>query len=199
VFNDLDQTLAALLRRELRENFAQALQISFAAPDDRFPPQSVTLPAINLFLYDLRENLELRDGTPWLERRPDGSAVQGPPPVRVDVSYLVTAWSSPDAVDPAGEEHRLLGGVMRALLRHHVLPDDVLTGELVGQRLPLATRTLQPGLIQAMGEFWRALGIRPKPSLAYTVTLAIDVGTPERVPLVTDKVFKMGLAAGGAS
>ncbi len=137
MINDLDQTLAALLQRELPAELAEQLQFSFGAPDDRFPPSWLSLPAINLFLYDVRENLALRSVEVDLERGSDGKAVQTAAPVRVDASYLITAWPNPGANDSAEEEHRLLGEVMRALLRYRTMPQEVLRGGLTEQALPL--------------------------------------------------------------
>lgn len=191
MIRDLDETLAVLLRQELREDYAEQVRISFAAPDDQFPPQSVTLPAIDLFLYDVRENLELRSNEDYLERRGDGTATRKPPPVRVDISYLVTAWPSESVSDPAEDEHRLLGEVMRALLRYRTIPEEVLQGTLAQQELPLPVSSLQPGRLQSLGEFWQALGGKPKAALNYTVTVAVDVAVPEEVRLVTDKKIKL--------
>jgi hypothetical protein len=170
--------------------------VSFATPDDQFPPQSVTVPAIDFFLYDIRENLELRSNEAIYERRSDGTAIKHPAPTRVDFSYLVTAWPSESVPDPAEDEHRLLGEVMRVLMRYRTLPEDVLQGALVGQTPELPASSLQPGRLQSLGEFWQALGGKPKAALNYSVTLAIDVAVPEEVRLVTDKVIKMRMRKG---
>jgi len=199
VINDLDESLGALLKRELPKGLTEQVQVSFAAPDDQFPPQSVALPAIDLFLYDVRENLELRNTEPYVERRADGSAVRIEAPVRVDASYLITAWPSQSVADPSEDEHRLLGEVMRALLRHRTLPSEVLQGRMVDQSLPLPVTTLQPGRLQSLGEFWQAMGGKPKAALNYTVTMAIEIAEPADVSLVTEKVIKMRMQTGGAS
>lgn len=194
MIDDLDKTIATLLRHEtygLPPALADQVQISFATPDDQFPPQSVTLPAVDLFLYDVRENLDLRTSEVFVERRTDGTAVRTRAPVRVDFSYLVTAWSSESVPDRAQDEHRLLGEVMRALLRHRTIPEDVLQGVLATQAPPLPASALQPGRLQSLGEFWQALGGKPKAALNYSVTLSIDVSTPQEVRLVTDKVIKI--------
>jgi hypothetical protein len=191
MIDDLDKTIAALLRRELPPSLAQQVQISFATPDDQFPPQSVTLPAIDLFLYDVRENLELRSNEVYVEPHSNGTATRTRAPVRVDFSYLVTAWPSQSVPDPAQDEHRLLGEVMRALLRHRTIPEEVLQGVLVGQAPPLPASTLQPSRLQSLGEFWQALGGKPKAALSYSVTLSVDVSVPEEVLLVTEKVLKI--------
>ena len=66
MLQDLDATLAALLQAELS---VQNVAISFAPPDDQFPPSGVSLPAIDFFLYDIREDHDLRLNQWELERR----------------------------------------------------------------------------------------------------------------------------------
>lgn len=199
MINDLDETLAALLQRDLPSELIEQVQISFATPDDQFPPQSVTLPAIDLFLYDVRENLELRTNEVYVERRSDGTAERMRAPVRVDFSYLITAWPSESAPDPAEDEHRLLGEVMRVLLRHRTIPEDVLQGALKSQEPALPVSSLQPGRLQSLGEFWQALGGKPKAALNYQITLSVDVTAPEEVHLVTDKMIKIRMERGAES
>lgn len=195
----LDQTIKALLLRDLPASLADQVQISFATPDDQFPPQSVTLPAIDLFLYDVRENLELRSNEVYLTRRSDGSATQERAPARVDFSYLVTAWPSESVPDAAEDEHHLLGEVMRVLLRHRTIPEDVLQGSLKEQKTPLPVASLQPGRLQSLGEFWQALGGKPKAALNYQLTLSVDVAASEEVRLVTEKILKIRMARGTES
>jgi hypothetical protein len=193
VIQDLDDTLGRLLRASLPKDWADKVQISFAAPDGEFPPQSVALPAIDLFLYDVRENLELRSNERFVRRDDQGRAVQQAAPARVDFSYLITAWPSQAVNDPWKDEHRLLGEVMRALLKHRNIPRALLQGELAGQDLPLPVAMLQSGLLQSPGEFWQALGGRPKVSLHYTVTVAVPVLPDVEGPLVLDRNLRMEL------
>jgi hypothetical protein len=196
MINDLDRTLEKLLLSELPAEFVSEeastrVTISFATPDDQFPPTSVTLPAIDLFLYDVRENRELRSNEWLVERRSDGTATRKHPPVRVDCSYLITSWASESVPNPAQDEHRLLGEVMKVLLRHSTIPAGVLQGSLRGQEPPLPAAVLQPGRLQSLGEFWQALGGKPKAALNYTVTIGVDVAAPVEVgPAVVDKQLK---------
>ncbi|MCK7494850.1 MAG: DUF4255 domain-containing protein [Comamonadaceae bacterium] len=193
MIDDLDESLKTLLARELPPAISDQVSVSFAAPDDAFH-SSVKLPAVDLFLYDIRENLELRSNDEFLERRLEGSAVRQRAPVRVDASYLITAW--PGSGEPRRavvDEHHLLGEVMQALLRFRTLPRAVLRGSLGDQALPLPVSTLQPGRLQSLGEFWQALGGKPKAALNYTVTFSVDVDKPVVVPLVTEKVLRVGV------
>lgn len=192
MIQDVDQTLEALLRRELPPALVAQVTISFATPDDQFPPSSVALPAIDLFLYDVRENRELR-GSEWIvERQANGTVTRQQPPVRVDCSYLITAWPSESAPNPAQDEHRLLGEVMQALLRHPVLPGELLQGGLRGQEPPLPAAALQPGRLQSLAEFWQALGGKPKAAINYTVTIGVEPRAPvEAGPPVRQSVVRL--------
>ena len=197
MIHDLDSTLAELIRRELPPELVapQAMTpvtISFATPDEQFPPSAVTLPAIDLFLYDIRENRELR-GNGWLMERQSNGTVTRKPPARVDCSYLITAWPSDSTPNPAQDEHRLLGEVMQVLLRHTTLPAEVLQGSLHGQEPPMRASVLQTGYLQSVGEFWQALGGKPKAALQVQhVTISVDVYTPLVLgPAVTDTRLRL--------
>jgi hypothetical protein len=185
MFHDLDATLAALLDSELA---LENVTVSFAAPDDQFPPSGVSPPAISFFLYEMRENHDLRSNQWELDRRDDGMLTRTRPPVRVDCSYLITAWPSESAPDPAHDEHRLLGEVMKVLLRHRRIPAAHLRGELVGQEPPPRARVIAEDQLRSLGEFWQAMGGKPKATLHYGITLSVDVFEPVDVgPEVTDR------------
>ena len=196
MLHELDQTLAALLKRELPGR--DQITVSFAAPDDQF---SVKPPAVDLFLYDVRENLELRSNDEVVERQTDWTSIRYRPPVRVDASYLITAWPGGGAgqTDSSEDEHMLLSAVMRVLLRFPKLPRELLQGSLARQDWPLPVTTLQPGRLQSLGEFWQALGGKPKAALNYTVTLPVDVSEPEQLPVVVDREIRIDLDTRGRS
>lgn len=199
MINDLDNTLRVLLKKGLPSALADQVQISFATPDDQFPPQSVMLPAIDLFLYDIRENLELRNNDVFLDYHSDGSVTRTLAPVRIDFSYLITAWPSESVQVPSEDEHHLLGEVMRVLVRYKQIPEDFLRGELIGQDPSLPMISFLPGRLQSLGEFWQALGGKPKVALNLQVTLSIAVADAEKVTLVTDKLIKIRMEQGVAS
>jgi hypothetical protein len=190
MIDDLDRTVEELLKRELSPPLVELPNISFLAPDGEFASK-VSLPAVDLFLYDIRENLELRT-TEWItERLDNGTVTKKRAPVRVDCSYLITAWSGADPKSSALDEHFLLSQVMKVLLRHSTLPEVLLFGSLRGQEPPLPSSTLQPGRLQSLGEFWQALGGKPKAALNYTVTIGVSADRPvDMEVLVTDKTLR---------
>jgi hypothetical protein len=192
MFDDLDKTLEELLRHELSAALLEHVSISFVAPDGEFPPSSVTLPSINLFLYDIRENRELRSNDWRIEQQIDGVTTKQRPAVRVDCSYLITAWPGEAAPNRAADEHRLLGEVLKVLLRHPRIPDVLLQGSLAGQEPPLAAITIQQSQLQSWGDFWQAIGAKPKAALNYTVTVSVvsDRQQDTEVPVI-DKILKI--------
>lgn len=188
MLQDLDATVAALVENELA---VKNVAISFAAPDAHFPPTGVALPAICFFLYDVRENHDLRTNQ-WKLEQQGGVFTRKRPPVRADCSYLITAWPSESAPNPAQDEHRLLGGVMKVLLSHRSIPDQYLQGEFKGQTPPLRTRIIAEQQLKSAGEFWQAMGGKPKAALNYMITISVDAFTAEEVgPVVKDKVIRV--------
>ncbi|NEO91538.1 MAG: DUF4255 domain-containing protein [Moorea sp. SIO3G5] len=186
MIHDLDKTLEELLKSELPPDLISSVTISFATPDKDFSVK----PAINLFLYDVRENLELRNTT-WSTERSNGRATKRRNPVRVDCSYLITAWSALTGTGngqrPEQEEHQWLGEVMKVLLRHRMIPAAVLQGNLRGMEPPIRTVSLSQSNLQSLGEFWQAMGGKPRPALNYTLTMAVEVDDPvDAGTLVTD-------------
>src|SRR5260221_14694403 len=99
---DLDESLRSLLKRELERHGFDGVEIVFEAPDKEWAA-SLSAPCVNLFLYDIREAKDVRP-IEWDERvAQNGRTYDVRPPLRIDASYAVTAWTR------AGEdEHRLL-------------------------------------------------------------------------------------------
>ena len=84
---------------------------------------------INLCLLDVRENMEMREeGFQFSRKAEEGTAGTRWLPVRLDLSYLVTAHAGNDSA----AEHRLLADVLGVLLRYLAVPSSRLTGSLEG-------------------------------------------------------------------
>jgi hypothetical protein len=192
MLQDLDKTLQILLELHLpKGSSSNSYNISFETPDK----EHASLFGINLFLYDVRENLDLRNTIGGFERQSDGTAIRKRPPARVDCSYLITVWPpkslSTSQPDPS-VEHKVLGEVMQVLLRYPTIPTEVLQGSLRGQEPPVRTFSLRPGQLQNPGDFWQAMGGRPKAALNYTVTISVAINEVlETAPLVLSQ-YSMG-------
>jgi hypothetical protein len=175
MFNLLDDTLAALLNDETLTVLLPQLynaDISFLTPDKTFQPARGT---VNLFLYETRENRELREVVPTIEQR-NGVSIRSRPPLRVDCAYLVTTWSNERIARKVAAEHALLAQAFNWLSRFPVIPQSYMdTAGLAGQVFAPPTLVAQMDAAKNVGEFWSALGIAPRPFFNLIVTLSMDL------------------------
>jgi Pvc16 N-terminal domain/Carboxypeptidase regulatory-like domain len=173
VFDDLDASLAAVLADAAAPMEVRSADVTFTVPDKDFTPAQ---PTLDLFLHEVQENRDLRDDQPWMQHQPGGGWTAPRTPMRVDCTYLVTAWSPKAGGLRAAEEHRLLGRSLLWLGRFPLIPDSYLQGSLANpaQPFPLSTLVAQTREGQSMGEFWTALGIAPRPAFSLTVTVALQ-------------------------
>ena len=179
MLQNLDSTLKSLIQDQFPKDVPSSgatVTVTFNTPLSKESFEDEQLPAINFFLYDVRENLELRNSAWVVERQNNGKALKKRPPARVDCSYLITAWPSDDDIET---EHELLGEVMKVLLRHRKIPEEHVKKEFKGQEFSLRLISLRPSFLQSFGEFWQAMGgkdgTKPKVVLHCTVTISVPV------------------------
>jgi hypothetical protein len=203
----LDTTLKSILDDTSAPTLVRDAEVAFDRPSDSYNPDKTT---INLFLYDVRENNELRSNEPVIERQ-NGMVTMRRPPLRVNCSYLVTAWieSGVTGEQAVLKQHELLGEVLRVFSRWPSLPlptpDEkgraFLQSELKTSLYPIALLTAQTDLMRNPSEFWSALGGKLRPSFTLTATLAMDQHTEpltahavstKKVILNGETVFQIG-------
>lgn len=183
MINDLDETIRQLLLKKGAFDPSE-VDINFETPDREWSA-SVSKPTINVYLYDIRENHQLR-GTEWtITKDNNGNATRKKNPARIDLSYLVTVWTS-DIVD----EHSLLWHTLFTLFRYPELPAEILSGRLAEQQYSIKTLAVQPdGLFHNPADFWSALDNEIKPSINYVVTVPIDPDIEFTAPIVRTKIL----------
>jgi hypothetical protein len=181
---DLDDVLRRLLKRELGRHGFEGVEIAFDAPSREWSGK-LTGPTVDLFLYDVREAVEASADMP-LARQLNGQAISMSPPLRLEVTYAITAWTK--AVE---DEHRLLSQILAILHTYSDFPDDVLEGRaaLLG---PVNATLGRP--MEEKADFWTAVGGQYKPSVDYALTLTLDSGAYDiRGPEVRTQVIRQHL------
>jgi hypothetical protein len=170
MIHDVDETLRALIKREALNG--SQVEIAFDAPTKDWAARR-NAPTINLFLYDIREDMARRDAAMSAVRSTEGYVTgHAPKPRRYKLSYLLTAWTQRPE-----DEHRLLSACLSALIRHDSLPPGAMEGALRDQPLPaLITVALPLGPDRSIADVWSALGGEMKPSLDVIVTAPFVVG-----------------------
>ena len=174
MIQDLDESLRALVRRDALNG--SGVDVSFEAPTKDWSARRNT-PTVDLYLYDIREDLVRREVMWEPERGADGRVTgRRPPPRRFKFSYLVTAWTQRPE-----DEHRLLSSLLSCFLANEFVPPDLLAGALAGTEIPvLLTIALPPPADRSLSDVWTALGGELKPSLDL-VAIAPVIDTREQV------------------
>jgi uncharacterized protein DUF4255/carboxypeptidase family protein len=184
MFDDLDTAINAILNEATAPVELRNADVSFETPDQNFAPAQATM---NLFLYETKENRELRDPVPIIQRL-GTTFIRRMPPIRMDCSYIVTAWSPAVGAARVAQEHRLLAQSILWLSRFPNIPTTLLLGTLANQPFPVPMFVAQLDPNKNAGEFWDALHIPPRPAFYLTVTIAMDLGLQVDGPIVTTTI-----------
>jgi len=190
MFHGLNIALAGILGGADVPALVRNAEVSFDRPAETYNPGQTT---INLFLYDLCENTELRNSEP-LPQRGDGVMMFRMPPLRVMCSYLVTAWTGADLTGEAAtlKHHELLGEVLRVFSALPSLPAQWLMGSLGSQPYPVPLSTLRTELTRNPAEFWAALGGKLRPAFTLAATVALTSNTaPVTAHVVSSKKIEL--------
>ena len=196
MIHDLDASLKAMLAGEARKGSELAnATISFAVPDKDWRAQGTKL-ELNVYLYRAVENRSLRSNERRSTVSADGIITQVPFPVRLECSYVISAWSK--AVELAGapnseQEHRLLSQVLYVLWRNPTMPSRYLTGLIADSEMPLPIVTAESEDMAAKPDFWTSLDTPVRPSITCHITLAMNLD----LDTAWKRVTTIGLEIGG--
>ncbi|WP_130014269.1 DUF4255 domain-containing protein [Serinicoccus sediminis] len=188
MIQDVDAALRSLLLPGAEEHSAE---VSFEAPTRDWGARR-SGPTLDVYLFDIREDVDLRSVARELVRAPAAQEGDGPadmsvghptptdggqqvagrkvPPRFFRLSYLVTAWTTRPE-----DEHRMLADALRTLVVLDALPAWSLTDGLAEQpytvRLEVALPVAED---RTVSDLWTALGGELKPSLDLVVTAPVD-------------------------
>ena len=170
MIHEVDEALRRLVREVALRG--TEVEVAFDAPTKDWAARR-NAPTVNVYLYDIREDLRRRQRGMLNEYGPTGAvAARHLPPRHFKLSYLVTAWTQRPE-----DEHRLLAKLLTELLRHEAMPADMLSGSLAALKLPVpVTVALPPPEDRAFADVWTALGGELKPSLDVVVSAPVESG-----------------------
>jgi hypothetical protein len=182
VIEEVDEALRALVRREALNG--SDVDVAFDAPSKDWAARR-NAPTVDLYLYDVREDMRRRDYVWELFRDQAGLPVEKRlPPRRFKLSYMVTAWTQRPE-----DEHRILSAVLACAVRHEAIPEEFLPTVLRELGIPIyMTIALPPPPERSIGDIWSALGGELKPSLDLVVTSPVTVAdSPVIAPVVREE------------
>jgi hypothetical protein len=175
MIHEVDSALRALILREGLDG-ADA-EVVFDAPTKDWAARR-NAPTVDVYLYDIREDLRRRQRGMVNQFDEDGRVVaRHLPPRHFKLSYLITAWTQRPV-----DEHRLLSGLLACFLRHDAVPADLLGEPLTALGLPVPVSVaLPPPEDRSFADVWSALGGELKPSLDIVVSVPTDTGQRREV------------------
>jgi len=188
MIQEVDESLRALVKREAL-NGSKA-EVAFDAPTKEWASRR-NAPTVDLYLYDIREDIDRRETMLQDVRGDNGFIVaRRPPPRRFKLSYLVTAWTQ-----RAEDEHRLLSSLLSCFLAYQRMPKDLLIGSLAasGESVYVSI-ALPPPQDRSLSDVWSALGGELKPSLDLVINAPVPVNFRQAAgpPVLEEPKFSFG-------
>lgn len=170
MIHEIDEALRRLVKEEALPS--SGIEVVFEAPTKEWAARR-NAPTVNVYLYDIREDLRRRSRGLINEYDEQGRVVQRiAPPRYIKLSYLVTAWTQRPE-----DEHRLLSALLLGFIRFDAVPAALLTGSVAAIGLPVPmTVALPPPEDRAFADVWSALGGELKPSLDVVVSTPLHSG-----------------------
>lgn len=171
MINEVDESVRNLIRAEV-VNGAD-VDVLFDAPTREWAARRNT-PTVDMYLYDIREDIRRRQ-IGMIDRRDDQGVVveRREVPRFFKLAYLITAWTQ-----RTEDEHRLLSAILACFMRHDFLPESALTPVLREVGSPLQVNVaFPPPEDRQVSDVWSSLGGDLKPSVDLAVTIAMAPDT----------------------
>ena len=156
---------------------SEDIRVRFDIPDKADPPDE---PMLYVFLYDIQEDLELRQGQLRLYDASTGKF--NPGQVHVRCCYLITYWESSKLASanmgPRSQSMLVMNLVLNALLNLELELQDDKKNKI---NVPIFKRVIAPNeRLSSLGNFWQSLGDKPRLCLNFAVTVPISLKAPTK-------------------
>ena len=157
----VSESLRNLLVHEM--NITPSVPVTILAPDETGGDRR-----INLFLYRILENPTLKN-LDWQVKR-GNSALLVPPPLSLNLHYLMTPYAPNDPQTGNATAHEILGEAMRVFHEHAVVPQDMLLPGLrnATEEIKIMLNPLDP---DELGRVWSTFSQPFRLSVMYEVSV----------------------------
>jgi hypothetical protein len=186
MLQDLDSTLEKIIYTVGKINRTE-VDIAFDQPNRDWSAR-LSRPTVNLWGYDLRENVKLRSSQRTVNTADARKATVSKPPRRIDISYWVTAWAR-----KIEDEHQLLWRTLGALKRTHSINPREAEGTLRYStiEIPITVADMNDHQMN-MADLWGVLDNSMRLGFLLVVTLELDLEIAIDTPLVLEKTLRFG-------
>lgn len=185
VIEKVSEIMVSLLERELERPPSGKYSVTLKSPVEEMEDNDAR--GVNLFLYHILENAELRN-QPLIR---EGNNRLRNPPLFLNLHYLVTPYAKTQK-----EVHRIMTETMRVF--HDYSNQDLSVGDRPPHQLRIV---LEPLSIEDIFKIWRALGRPYRLSVSYFVQVVrIESKKEKEVELVKERdirFHRMSIRNGG--
>ena len=157
----VSESLRNLLATEMK--LTPSVPVTILAPDETGGDRR-----INLFLYRILENPTLKN-LDWQVKRGNSSLLV-PPPLSLNLYYLMTPYAQNDPQTGNVRAHEILGEAMRVFHQHAVVPQNVLVPDLhtAREEIKIILNPLDP---DELGRVWSTFSQPFRLSVMYEVSV----------------------------
>lgn len=164
--------------------------VTLLGPDESGSPRR-----LNLFLFKVQENPHLKNQD-W-ELSAGNSSRISPPPLSLNLTYLVTPYATNDAQTGNTPAHEILGEAMRVLYEFPVVPDQYL--EIGLREAAEQIKIIQvPVDLEELSQVWGTFKQAFRTSVLYEISVVQLDQAPEGGRPVPRRVRQIGVPKVGA-
>jgi hypothetical protein len=179
----VSESLQNLLVNEMK--ITPEVPVTILAPDEAAGKTR----ALNLFLYKVKENSTLKN-LDWQVKR-GGPKRLVPPPLSLNLFYLMTAYAANDALTGNSNAQDVLGEAMRVFYENPIIPSEYLADKLQDSReqLKIIMNTLD---LDELSKIWSTFTQPFRLSVLYEVSVVqLDMKSGREVDM-GKRVTKIG-------
>lgn len=178
----VSKSLRNLLVTKLSE-MGLSIDVTVLSPDE--PSSDMRL---NLFLYRVQENSALKN-MDW-QLKPGDSTQLIPPPLSLNLFYLMTPYAPNDSLTGNSTAHEILGAAMRVFYENSIVPKEFLEDELkiTREQIKIIQNTLD---MEELSQIWATFSKPFRLSVLYEVSV-VQIDLPEERP-VPVRVREIGI------
>lgn len=186
----VSESLLNLLTAEMA--LRPEVAVTVLAPDESHSANR----RVNLYLYRVRQNAEASQ-MDW-QVKPGNSSRLTPPPLSLNLYYLLTPYAANDPSLGNTTTHEILGEAMRVFEEFPVIPEPYLAGDLAGS--PEQIKIIHHGInMEELSQVWGTFSQPYRLSVLYEISVVqLDLSAAAEKPM-PQRVREIGVPGVQAS
>jgi len=172
MITDINDVIKNYLQ-DVLEHSTNEIDFGMLVPTKKFS-ESVVRKTVNIYLLDVKENLQQRQNEWDKKYTSDGKVENSAPPVMLDLYYVITCYADDNDIE---KEHELFIDVLRGLYRFSSFFQEHLSSDFIEVASKMALELFpQKYIDEHLGhQFWSAIDQNARPLISIKVTIPLDI------------------------